>query len=325
MAEVLTAAWLGCRSARRSRLRSCQPRALAARRGLPRTRRMDVEMRIVKRVTDVREQIIVQRSLQRTIGFVPTMGAFHEGHLSLMRRARQSCGFVVVSVFVNPAQFGPGEDFERYPRTLQDDCAKAEQVGVDLLFAPEAAELYPEGFSTYVDPGKIGEILEGEHRPGHFRGVATIVAKLLNIVTPDQVFLGLKDYQQLAVVRNLVRDLDMPVQTVPMPTVRENDGLAMSSRNVYLSPEERRAAVVLRRALREAGKLFENGEESVAALEMAMRRILDSEPLARVDYAVVLDAETLEAIYTLSSRAVALVAVRIGETRLIDNLALGKT
>ena len=280
-------------------------------------------MRIVERIPDVRAALSAEKEIGKNVGLAPTMGAFHEGHISLMRRARETCGFVVVSLFVNPTQFGPNEDLARYPRNFDADRRMAEDVGVDLLFAPSAEELYPEGFCTYIDPGELGNMFEGEIRPGHFRGVATVVAKLFNIVDPDMAFFGLKDYQQFLVIENLVRDLNMRVQIVPMPTVREEDGLAMSSRNVHLDPDERKAAAVLHRALNQAGKLHEKGEVNVAALEMAMREVLDSEPMAKVDYAVVRNADTLAPIYTISDRAVALAAVRIGNTRLIDNMLFG--
>ena len=282
-------------------------------------------MRIVKHIADVRAAVSVQRQLGKEIGLVPTMGAFHEGHLSLMRRAKETCGFVVVSIFVNPTQFGPSEDFKQYPRNIETDCRLAEDVSVDLLFVPAVGEIYPDGFCAFVDPGELGNILEGEFRPGHFRGVATVVTKLLNIVDPDTAFFGQKDYQQMLIIENLVRDLNMRVRIVPMPTVREDDGLAMSSRNIHLDPDERKAAAVLHRALNQARKLHEKGEANIAALEMAMREVLDSEPRAKIDYSVVRDADTLAPIYTISDRAVALVAVRIGNARLIDNLTLGRT
>lgn len=281
-------------------------------------------MRVVNQIADVRAAESVERELGKSIGLVPTMGAFHEGHLSLMRRAREICDVVIVSVFVNPTQFRAGEDFQKYPRDLRSDCRMAEDVGVDMVFAPSDSEMYPEGYSTFVDPGKIGKVLEGELRPGHFRGVATVVAKLLNIIDPDTSFFGMKDYQQFLVIGNLVRDLNMRTRIVPMPTVREEDGLAMSSRNVYLDPEERKAATVLHGALGQARKIYDKGKNSVAALEMAMREALDREPIAKVDYAVVRDAETLEHIHIVSRRAVALLAVRIGGTRLIDNYVFGE-
>lgn len=279
-------------------------------------------MQVTTKIAGVRRFVAAQRAKGRTIGFVPTMGAFHEGHLSLMRRAARKCGCVVVSIFVNPTQFGPSEDFERYPRDLAADRHMAEQAGVDLVFSPDVGEIYPPGFGTYVEPGHLGTILEGEHRPGHFRGVATVVAKLFNIVAPDAAFFGLKDYQQLLVVKNLVRDLDMPVRIVEAPTMREADGLAMSSRNAYLGPAEREAATVLYKALMAASELCNGGETRAGSLEAAMRRVLDTEPMANVDYAVVRDAGTLEPIGAVEKPAVALLAVRIGGVRLIDNVVL---
>ncbi len=280
-------------------------------------------MKIIKRIDDMRSIANIQRDLHNKIGLVPTMGALHEGHLTLIRRARQTCAFVVVSVFVNPTQFGPSEDFESYPRNFERDCELAEKEGVDVVFAPAIEEMYPNGFRTSVNPGKIGEILEGESRPGHFQGVATVVTKLFNIVCPDDAFFGLKDYQQYIVVRNLVQDLDLPVRIVPMPTIREESGLAMSSRNQYLSDEERLSATILHRTLQHVLQLYNSGERRAAALEMAMRDVLDKEPKIKVDYAVVRDKSTLEPIHSLKDGGVALLAVKLGSTRLIDNLLLG--
>jgi len=280
-------------------------------------------MRTFHQITALRAYLRAARKDDKRIGFVPTMGAFHEGHLTLMRRARADCDIVVVSVFVNPTQFGPGEDFERYPRDLARDSRLAQQVGVDALFTPTVEEIYPAGAQMVVEVPVLAARWEGEARPGHFRGVATVCAKLFQIVQPDRAYFGQKDYQQLKVVERLVADLHIPLTVVPVPTVREEDGLAMSSRNAYLSAEERRAATVLHRALTRAESLFESGERSGKVLRAALTETLTSEPLAKPDYAAIADAETLEPLETVEDRAVALLAVRIGATRLIDNLLLG--
>jgi len=276
-------------------------------------------MRTVETIAEARQAVGQARAEGKTIGFVPTMGAFHAGHLALMRKARRECGFVVVSVFVNPTQFGPCDDFERYPRDLKADAEMAKAEGMDLVFAPSAAELYPEGFETYVEVGKLGQILEGASRPGHFRGVATVVAKLFGIVSPDRAYFGMKDYQQFKLIQEMVRDLDFAVEIVPCATVREPDGLAMSSRNTYLSKDERAAAAVLRRALKLAQERVRAGERDAEALRMEMRRLIESEPLARVDYVAVVDPETLEAVERVGDSVVIALAARFGNTRLIDN------
>jgi pantoate--beta-alanine ligase len=259
------------------------------------------------------------------IGFVPTMGALHEGHLSLVKLARGSVGRadrVVASVFVNPAQFGPGEDFTRYPRQPEKDGAMLAEAGCDLLFLPEVDTMYPPGHTIYVDLGEPSEGLEGHFRPGHFRGVATVVAVLFNLVQPDVAVFGEKDAQQLAVVRRLVRDLRFPIEIVPGPTIREADGLAMSSRNAYLSPEERQAATVLHRALRAAESAIAAGERCGDRIRKILSGELNSQPLARVEYAEVVDAESFQPVETLRGRLVLPLAVRVGGTRLIDNLQL---
>jgi pantoate--beta-alanine ligase len=273
-------------------------------------------------VAEVRRRVAAARRAGQAVGFVPTMGAFHEGHLSLIRRARSDGGLVVVSLFVNPTQFGQGEDFERYPRDPERDSSLAAEAGADVLFAPEVAEVYPDGFATYVHVGGLSEILEGAVRPGHFRGVATVVSKLFQMVGPDRAYFGQKDFQQLRVVERMTRDLNMPVTIVPMPIVREPDGLAMSSRNAYLSPEERRAATVLARALREAEQSVAAGERDPSALSERAGATIRAEPLAQLDYAAVVDAETLAPIMGLDRPAVLLVAARFGRTRLIDNVVL---
>ncbi len=267
------------------------------------------------------------RSEGKRIGFVPTMGALHEGHLSLMSRAREMCDVVIASVFVNPAQFGPAEDFNRYPRDLARDAELAFTREVDFIFAPSPEDVYPDGFSTYVNVNGLSDMLEGASRAGHFRGVATIVAKLFNIVSPHFAFFGRKDAQQVIIIKRMVRDLAMDVEIVVGPTVREEDGLALSSRNLYLSAQERKAAPVLRRALERCRALYNGGERDAARLISAMRSLIESEPLAKVDYVAITDAERLAPLDHISHETTALVsmAVFIGTTRLIDNIVLNGT
>jgi pantoate--beta-alanine ligase len=257
-----------------------------------------------------------------TIAVVPTMGAFHEGHLTLMRRARQECGLVVVTLFVNPTQFNNPEDFRKYPRDMARDASMAQDAGVDLLFTPKPEEIYPAGFNTTVTVSGISDRLEGASRPGHFAGVATVVAKLLNIVGADRAYFGEKDWQQLQVIKRLSLDLNIPTAIVPVPTVRESDGLAMSSRNVRLSPDERKAAVVISRALADAKRLADAGTTDAAVIAMAMQAVLSAEPLARVDYAVVVNPATLEEVDTIDHGALAAIAAYFGSVRLIDNCLL---
>lgn len=276
-------------------------------------------MRVVETIAELR----AARAGLGDLGFVPTMGFLHEGHLQLMRRAKADGGALAASIFVNPAQFGPGEDLSRYPRDLQRDLKLLETEGVDLVFTPQPAEVYPSGFTSRVDVGPLAERLDGAARPGHFSGVATVVAKLFNMVQPQRAFFGQKDAQQVAVIRRMVGDLDVPVSLVVVPTVREPDGLALSSRNVYLAPEERRAAAVLSRALRIAQSRFSDGERDAAALRRLMAGVLAEEPLARPDYVAVADPTTFLEPDTAEPGAVALLAVRFGSTRLIDNAVLG--
>jgi pantoate--beta-alanine ligase len=257
------------------------------------------------------------------VGLVPTMGSLHEGHLSLVARARRENQAVAASVFVNPTQFGPGEDFARYPRDLERDRRLLAAAGCDLLFAPEAGELYPAGFASVLDPGPVAQLLEGQRRPGHFRGVATIVLKLLGIVQPQRAYFGQKDAQQLAVIRRVVRDLEVPVEVVACPTVREPDGLAMSSRNRYLGPEDRLAAAVLHRALVAAREGWAAGERDAAALRGVMRAVLDAEPRARTDYVSVADPASFEELARVEGPALLCLAAFVGPARLIDNLVIG--
>jgi pantoate--beta-alanine ligase len=257
------------------------------------------------------------------LGLVPTMGYLHAGHLSLVRQARAECGAVAVSIFVNPTQFGPSEDLARYPRDLARDLQLLEAESTDLVFVPTVAEMYPEGYGTSVEVRGVTEMLEGAVRPGHFAGVATVVCKLLNIVQPTRAYFGQKDAQQTVVVRTMARDLNLPTEIVVGPTMRESDGLAMSSRNVYLTPEERRAAVALSRALGVAQARYAAGERDAEALRQAMRALLDAEPLARVEYVSAADPLTLRELDGLiEAGALLSLAVRFGKTRLIDNTVL---
>ena len=276
-------------------------------------------MRVITTIAELRT---ARAALQGTTGLVPTMGYLHEGHLSLVRRARAENDHVITTIFVNPTQFGPSEDLTRYPRDLPRDLALLEAEKVDLVFAPDVSEMYPPGFGTFIDVGPIAAPLEGAARPGHFRGVATVVCKLFAITSPHRAYFGQKDAQQTLVIRRMTLDLNLPVEIVVCPIVREPDGLAMSSRNVYLNPEERRAATVLFRALRAAQERFAAGERNGDALRAAMRAVIDAEPLARADYVSVADLDDLRELETVTGRALASLAVRIGTTRLIDNCVL---
>jgi pantoate--beta-alanine ligase len=255
-----------------------------------------------------------------TIGLVPTMGALHAGHRALIRAARLSCDAVVVSLFVNPAQFGPKEDFSRYPRQPKADAALCDKEGVDVLFAPPVNEIYPDGFETTVAVPKLASRWEGALRPGHFAGVATVVTKLLALVRPAAAFFGQKDFQQAALIRRLVQDLNLGTRVIVYPTVREADGLALSSRNVFLTPAQRRAAPALFRALNAGRLALRSGVRSGAAIQRAMRKVVATEPLARPEYLAVCDPDTLEPLARVRGRAVLLGAIRIGRIRLIDNL-----
>ncbi len=277
-------------------------------------------MRVVETVKQMRE---VVRAARRPLGLVPTMGALHEGHLSLVRRARQENDVLMVSIFVNPSQFGPQEDFANYPRNLEHDLALLSREDVDLVFAPSQKEMYPPGFDTGVELNRLGMILEGRFRPGHFRGVATVVLKLLNICRPDRAYFGRKDAQQSVVVRRTVEDLNLEVEIVILDTVREPDGLAISSRNVYLNREERRTATVLSQALFGIRKLWEQGLTDASHLRRRARKTLEAEPLVvKIDYISIADAETLDELNFLERPAIVSTAVRIGRVRLIDNILL---
>src|SRR5580704_1624351 len=256
------------------------------------------------------------------IGLVPTMGALHEGHTALVKRARQECSRVITSVFVNPKQFGPNEDYKKYPRDLEKDAEKLAAVGVDALFAPETTDVYPDGFRTYVHVEGISERLEGRSRPGHFRGVATVVLKLFEIVQPHFAYFGRKDAQQVRIIGEMVRDLNLDAEIVICPVVREADGLALSSRNVYLSAEERKAATVLHRALVAARDELSHGVRDAMQLQTVMEQILAAEPLAALDYAEIVSADTFEPVVRVARPCYAVLAVFIGKTRLIDNLLI---
>lgn len=279
----------------------------------------------MQRIQAVKAMVAWSRKLQREgvrIGLVPTMGALHDGHGSLIRAARLACDAVAVSIFVNPLQFGPLEDFDRYPRVLAKDLHLCEQEGTDAVFVPRAQDLYPPEFETAVSVQRLTRRFEGLSRPGHFGGVTTVVTKLLNIVRPEQAFFGQKDYQQAVVVERLVTDLNLETEIVVRPTVRESDGLALSSRNRFLSPDERRAATVLYRALSAGRDLIRAGERSVKKVEAAMTKLIWAEPLARVDYLSVAHPATLDEVRAVRGRVVLLVAVWIGEMRLIDNMVV---
>ncbi len=271
---------------------------------------------------DMRVWSDAERRNGRTVGFVPTMGALHHGHASLVRAARAACDRVVVSIFVNPTQFGPHEDFERYPRALDADRALCEREGADVVFAPTVPEVYPPGDETVVDVGLLGAVLCGASRPGHFRGVATVVAKLFVMVNPHRAYFGQKDYQQTVVIRRLVEDLRLPVEVVVCPTVRDQDGLAASSRNTYLSPEERKRALRVPAALAEAERLIKAGERSGGKIRDVLEVFLSSGAAVKVDYVAVVHPDTLQPLERLAGRVVVALAAWVGKTRLIDNVVI---
>ena len=277
-------------------------------------------MRQISTIAEMRRALA---GVQGSVGLVPTMGYLHAGHMALVERARRENDVVVVSIFVNPTQFGPNEDYGRYPRDLGRDLAMLREAGVDFVFTPEPSEMYPEGFCSFVSVEGLSEKLEGAFRPGHFRGVATVVAKLFNIVPAQRAYFGQKDAQQVVVIRRMARDLNFPHEIVTVPTVREPDGLALSSRNVYLNPEQRRSALVLSRALFAARELYERGERDAREIRSAMRAMLDAEPGVTTDYVTVSDPESLEELERIEGPALVALAARVGDTRLIDNIVLG--
>jgi pantoate--beta-alanine ligase len=274
-------------------------------------------------VISLSELHTARRSLAGTVGLVPTMGYLHEGHLSLVRRAKEECDYVVVSIFVNPTQFGPKEDLSKYPRDLDRDLGLLESLGVDLVWMPTEQVMYPQGYQTWVEAEATTRPLEGSMRPGHFRGVTTIVTKLFIGVQPDRAYFGQKDAQQAAVIRQMTRDLNFPIEIVICPIVREPDGLAMSSRNVYLDPEQRQAATVLYRSLCAARNAYENGERDAEKLRQIMKDVLATEPLAQMQYVSCADYDTLEELETVTGKTLLSMAVFLGKTRLIDNFVLG--
>lgn len=276
-------------------------------------------MQVIETVADFRA---IERACPRPLGLVPTMGFLHEGHLSLVRRARADNAIAAASIFVNPTQFAENEDLSTYPRDMDGDLDKLSREGVDLVFAPPASEVYPTGFDTSIDVGAIASRLEGEHRPGHFKGVATVVCKLLTIVRPDNVYFGQKDAQQCLVIKRLNADLNLGANVVVMPTVRDPDGLALSSRNAYLSPEDRQSALSLSRALRFAETMCEEGVRDAATLRSQVTMVLNTVPTASVDYVSIADAETLEELAIVDRPALVSLAVHIGRVRLIDNVVL---
>jgi pantoate--beta-alanine ligase len=278
--------------------------------------------KICNKIEDIRAALRAARREGKRIGLVPTMGALHEGHLSLVRAARSKCDVIAVSIFVNPTQFGPNEDYSKYPRTFDNDCELLQKEGVDSVFAPSVEEMYPGGAATYVIVEGMTDRLCGRSRPGHFRGVTTVVSKLFHIVEPDLAFFGQKDAAQVAIIKRMVRDLNMPVEIVVCPIVRESDGLAMSSRNAYLTAEQRKSALVLSRALRRVQQAFDQGERNAAKLIEAGKQVIAEEPSVRLDYVEIVDPETLGPVRVISSNSLVAVAAFVGTTRLIDNILL---
>ncbi len=279
-------------------------------------------MRLVDTISDMKAIIRSNRTMGKTIGFVPTMGYLHEGHLSLANRSVQDNDCTVMSIFVNPTQFGPSEDFEKYPRDMERDLSLAESAGVDVVFAPSVAEMYPEEYKTYVNVEDITGVLCGLSRPGHFRGVTTVVNKLFNIIEPNKAYFGQKDAQQVIVIKKMVRDLNMNLEIVTCPIIRESDGLAISSRNVYLNSEERKAAVILSKSLFEVEEIIKQGERSCVKVVQYLKDRIKSEDLAEIDYVEVVSVNGLESIEQIRESVLIALAVRFGRTRLIDNIMM---
>lgn len=277
-------------------------------------------VKVVKTIRAMKELSVVLKQKGHSVGLVPTMGSLHEGHLSLVRKAKKDCGRVVVSIFVNPAQFGPKEDLQKYPRDFARDVSLLSAEGVDAVFYPKADEMYPQGYRTYINVDDLSDIMCGRSRPGHFRGVATVVAKLFNIIKPDKAYFGEKDFQQLVTIKRMVNDLNMDVKVVALPTVRENDGLAMSSRNAYLNREERSKALVISRALKLAKLLARSGTVSAGKIKAAMAKLIRSSKGMKIDYIAVCDPETLKERKMIKVNTLIAVAAYIGRTRLIDNI-----
>lgn len=279
-------------------------------------------MEVISNRHEIYARISHERHSGRSVGLVPTMGALHAGHISLLERSREICDVSVATIFVNPSQFGPKEDFTRYPRTLEDDLAKLERAGTDFVYVPDSHSIYPPGYSTYIEPPAVGNRWEGECRPGHFRGVTTIVLKLFQLIPATVSFFGRKDYQQALVIRKMVDDLNVPMRIETCPTLREPDGLAMSSRNRYLTGSDRQQALGLWHALQAASDKINAGERRVSILERELKQTLNDHQIEQIDYAVVVHGETLEPLETVESSAVILIAARVGTTRLIDNLLI---
>ncbi|MDI6846088.1 MAG: pantoate--beta-alanine ligase [Candidatus Saccharicenans sp.] len=279
-------------------------------------------MKIVTTVEELKERVRSWKKEGRRIGFVPTMGYLHEGHLSLVRESKKRSDVTVVSIFVNPKQFGPAEDYQIYPRDLERDRKLLEKEGVDLIFYPSVEQMYPEGYRTYVEVEGLQDKLCGRSRPGHFRGVCTVVLKLFNLVEPDEAYFGWKDAQQVIIIRKMVEDLNLLVKIVPLPLVRDHDGLALSSRNTYLNPQERQAALVLKKSLDLAEQLIKSGERDAGAIRQKMVELVSSEPLARMDYVEIVDLKNLEPLEKIEGDVLVALAVYIGRTRLIDNLRI---
>ncbi len=279
-------------------------------------------MEIVTTVDELKERIRSWKKEGRRIGFVPTMGYLHEGHLSLVRESKKRSDVTVVSIFVNPKQFGPAEDYQIYPRDLERDRQLLENEGVDLIFYPSVEQMYPEGYRTYVEVEGLQDKLCGRSRPGHFRGVCTVVLKLFNLVEPDEAYFGWKDAQQVIIIKKMVEDLNLPVKIVPLPLVRDHDGLALSSRNTYLNTQERQAALVLKKSLDLAEQLINSGEKDAVAIRQKMIELISSEPLARIDYVEIVDLKNLDPLEKIEGEALVALAVYIGRTRLIDNLRI---
>jgi pantoate--beta-alanine ligase len=285
---------------------------------------MEVPMDVVNDGREMQRCVLALRESGRRIGLVPTMGALHEGHLSLVRKARAACDIAVATIFVNPTQFGPKEDFSKYPRTLDSDLAMLKSEGTDLVFVPEKDAIYPPGFSTYVEPPAVATTLEGTARPGHFRGVATVVLKLFHLVPAHIAFFGQKDFQQSLVIRRMVCDLDLPIEIQVCPTVREPDGLAMSSRNRYLSEPERQQAAALSRGLRAARQRYRDGVRDAGVFRQEIERSLSDAGIRQIDYVAIADGDSLQPVESADERTVALIAARLGTTRLIDNAYLSE-
>ncbi|MBM3239411.1 pantoate--beta-alanine ligase [Candidatus Poribacteria bacterium] len=280
-------------------------------------------MKLITSLSEMQKYVNDLRAQGKTIGFVPTMGFLHEGHLSLMRQARAENDIVIISIFVNPTQFGPQEDYDAYPRDLTRDCNLVMEISVDAVFAPSVREMYREGYNTFVEvEGTLTQRLCGASRPGHFRGVTTVVAKLFNLVKPHRAYFGQKDAQQLIVIQRMVNDLNFAIEIVPMPTIREHDGLAMSSRNKNLNKEERQSALVLYKSLNLAMDMINTGERDAAKIRTKMQRLIETEKKAKIDYISLVDAHTLEELTTLTGEILIALAVFIGNTRLIDNVRL---